>query len=252
MVFIFTVYNSDGELAGQIIDRIKKGDVELRDKFIKDYIPFVLKVISNASPGKEGLRNSDEYSIGLIAFNEAIDKFEIGRSVRAFNFFSFAEQIIRRRIIDYIRVVSKRSKEIPFSYLEEHDSQFDERYMNGQSYSRYERIELFQEIKSFDKELKAFGIKLRDLSKYTPKHSDSREMCVKVGRKIAQNKEIFNKIINKKYFPMKELSRIVDVHPRTIERNREFIISVSIIYGNDYEHLQAYLGSTICGRGKNA
>lgn len=251
MIFTVTVYNSDKEHAGHLIDRIKAGDEELRDKFINDYIPFILKVISNAVPNKEGLKNCDEYSIGLIAFNEAIDKFDSNRSFKTFNFFSFAEQIIKRRIIDYIRVVSKRSKEIPFSYLEEKETQFDEKYINEPAISKYDRIELFQEIKSFDEELKAFGIKLSDLHKYTPKHNDSREMCVKVGKKIAQNKEIYKKIINKKYFPMKELIKIVDVHPRTIERNREFIISVSIIYGNDFEHLQSYLGRTLGGRGKN-
>jgi len=251
LIFTFTAYNSDKEHAGHLLNRIKEGDEELRDKFINDYIPFILRVISDAVPNKESLRNSDEYSIGLIAFNEAIDKFDSNKSQKTFNFFSFAEQIIKRRIIDYIRFVSKKSKEIPFSYLEDKENQFDEKYVDEPAISKYDRIELFQEIKSFDEELRAFKIKLSDLHKYTPKHSDSREMCVQVGKKIAQNKEIYKKIINKKYFPMKELAKIVDVHPRTIERNREFIISVSIIYGNDFEHLQAYLGRTLGGKSKN-
>lgn len=193
MIFTFTVYNSDKEHAGHLINRIKDGDEELRDKFINDYIPFILRVISNAVPNKEGLRNCDEYSIGLIAFNEAIDKFDSNKSLNAFNFFSFAEQIIKRRIIDYIRFVSKRSKEIPFSYLEEKEKQFDEKYINEPATSKYDRIELFQEIKSFDDQLRAFGIKLSDLHKYTPKHSDSREMCVKVGKKLHKIRKFLRK-----------------------------------------------------------
>lgn len=252
MIFIISVYNSNGELAGQIVARIKDGDSQLRDKFIKDHIPFVLKVISKTVPSKEGLKNSDEYSIGLMAFNEAIDKFDSKKSIQNFNFFSFAEQIIKRRIVDYIRKVSKRNKEIPISYLEENEDPYYEKHLIEPFLPIYDRMELFQEIKSFGKELGVFGLKLSDLSKYTPKHSDSREMCVCIAKKIAANKEIYNKIISKKHFPMKELSKIVDVSPRTIERNREFIISVSIVYGNDYEHLQSYLGGMIYGRDTNA
>lgn len=252
LIIVVTVSNSNGELAGQIIARIKDGDDELRDKFINDYIPFVLKVISNTVSSKEGLKNCDEYSIGLIAFNEAIDKFDSQKSAQAFNFFSFAEQIIKRRIIDYTRNVLRRKKEIPVSSLEEKEESVYEKYFNEPSMTVCDRLELFEEIKSFGKELGALGIKIGDLSKYTPKHRDSRKMCVNIAKKITANKEIYHKVISKKRFPMKELSKIIDVSPRTLERNREFIISVSIIYGNGYERLQSYLGSEIYGRDTSA
>lgn len=252
LVFVFAVYNQDGEVVAEIIANIKNGDNQLREKFIKDYIPFVLRVTSNTVPEKKDLKNSDEYSIGLIAFNEAIEKYDSKKSAKAFNFFSFAEQIIKRRLIDYFRLISRRNHEIPFSYFGEEEDHFEEKYLKDESVSKFDRIELFQEIKHFNKVLGSFGLKVSELHKYTPKHRDSREMCVNIARKIAGNKEIYRKLISKKYFPMKELSQIVDVHPRTIERNREFIISVCLIYGNGYEHLQSYLGSTVYGRETNA
>ncbi len=239
----FTVYNTDGELVQDIIHKIKSGDSQLREKFIRDYIPFILKVVSKSVHGKSNLKNSDEYSIGLIAFNEAIEKYDRSKCEHAFNFFSFAEQIIKRRIIDYIRFVSKSNNEIPFSYFKESPGSVEEEYLKDQTVHSFDRMELFQEIKHFDKVLSAFGLKVSELHKYTPKHKDSREMCVEVAKKIAGNKEIYQKIISKKYFPMKDLTKIVSVHPRTIERNREYIISISLVYGNGYEHLQSYLGS---------
>ena len=54
-------------------------------------------------------------SIGLIAFDEAIERFDIGRSK---NFLKFAEMVIKRRMIDYYRKTSSiDKKEIPFSYF---------------------------------------------------------------------------------------------------------------------------------------
>ena len=87
-------------------------------------------------------------------------------------------------------------------------------------------------------------MKISDMPKYMPKHKDSREMCINIARKIVENKEIYNKLINKKYLPIKELTKIVNFHPRTLQRNRNYIISLCLIYGNDYHHLKSYLGNS--------
>ena len=245
MICIFTVYDSGNEVAAEIILNIKNGDRQLREKFIKDYIPFILKVISNTFPGKRNLKDSDEFSIGLIAFNEAIDKYNREKSNNSFNFFSFAEQVIKRRLIDYIRSVSRQNQELPFSSFNNSEQNYEENHIQEHhTTNNFSRIELFEEIKCFEKQLDTFGLKISDLHKYTPKHRDSREMCVDIGKKIASNNNIYRKLITKKYFPMKELTQIVNVNPRTIERNREYIISVALIYGNKYDHLQSYLGDS--------
>ncbi|TYQ16848.1 UNVERIFIED_CONTAM: RNA polymerase sigma factor [Acetivibrio alkalicellulosi] len=245
MSIFFTVYNSDGESVVQIIEKIKEGDKEVREKFIKDYIPFVLKVLSKDIRETSNLKNCDEYSIGLIAFNEAIEKYDSKKSSTGFNFFSFAEQVIKRRMIDYFRFKSRSRYELPFSYLENDEKSYEERYLRDETGSKFDRIELFQEIKNFNKKLEAFGMNISELYKYTPKHKDSRKMCVGIARKIVENKEIYQKLINKKYLPIKELTKIVEFHPRTLQRNRNYIISMCLIYGNDYEHLRSYLGNTM-------
>jgi len=243
LLFLFSIFDSEvKEDLASIIDRIKAGDDQLREEFIIDYIPFIIKVISNSVKNKIDIKNSDEYSIGLIAFNEAIEKYDNSKNKKGFNFFSFAEMVIKRRIIDYFRISSK-NKEMPFSYFEADDEHFEDKFLQDESSSGYERIEVFQEIKHYSEMLKSFGIKISELHKYTPKHSDSVRMCVDIGRKIAENKEVFNKLVKKKYFPMKDIMKFVNVHPSTIEKNRKFIISVSLIYGNNYEHLKSYFNS---------
>lgn len=241
LLFLFSIYSSEAkEDLANIIDRIKAGDQILREEFIKDYIPFIIRVLSNSVKNKIDIKNSDEYSIGLIAFNEAIEKYDNNK--KGFNFFSFAEMVIKRRMIDYFRISSK-NKEMPFSYFESDDENFEDKFLQDESSSGYDRIEVFQEIMHYSKMLERFNIKISDLHKYTPKHRDSIEMCVDIGRKIAENKEVFNKIMKKKYFPMKDIMKFVNVHPSTIEKNKKFILSVSIIYGMNFEHLKSYFNS---------
>ena len=240
LLFLFAIYGQETkEDLACIIDKIKAGDHQLREEFILDYIPFIIRVLSNSVNSKIDIKNSDEYSIGLIAFNEAIEKFDSSKNKKGFNFFSFAEMVIKRRIIDYFRINSK-NKEMPFSYFESDDEHFEDKFLHDESSAGYERIEVFQEIQHYFKMLERFGIKISELHKYTPKHSDSIRMCVNIGRKIAENKEVYNKLIKKKYFPMKEIKKFVNVHPSTIEKNKKFIISVCLIYGNNYEHLKSY------------
>ncbi|OPZ94490.1 MAG: RNA polymerase sigma factor SigI [Firmicutes bacterium ADurb.Bin419] len=242
MIYIFAVNDAETKDLSIVIKRIKDGDSQLRENFIKDYIPFIIKVLSSSSKSRIDIKNSDEYSIGLIAFNEAIEKYDNGRNRKGFNFFSFAELVIKRRVIDHFRLNSK-NMETPFSYFEVEGDSFQDKYLQDESWTRYDRIEVFQEIKHYSNELKNFGININDLHKYTPKHRDSIRMCVDIARKIAENKEIYSKLIQKKYFPMKDIIKIVNVHPSTIEKNRRFIISVCIIYGNNYEYLKTYFSS---------
>ena len=138
--------------------KIKKGDKQLKEQFIKDYIPFILNIVSGFCSYKTSdLKSSDEYSIGLIAFDEAIERFDIGRSK---NFLKFAEMVIRRRMIDYYRKTSSiDKKEIPFSYFYRESEKELEGKLNmydiGQESDRYE---LIWELKDFSKKLESFWI----------------------------------------------------------------------------------------------
>ena len=88
---------------------IQQGDQVLLNEIIASYKPFIAKTVSSVC--KRYIHaTDDEFSIGLIAFNEAIEKYlpERGRSL-----LSFAEVLIKRRVIDYIR---KQTKSQHISY----------------------------------------------------------------------------------------------------------------------------------------
>jgi len=99
-----------------IIKKIQKGDLQLKEEFIKDNLTYILRSVSNALGTVVDDKNSEEFSVGLSAFNEAIDRYD---PLKNDNFFQYSFMVIKSRLIDYIRSNSKHNKVLPFSYFEE-------------------------------------------------------------------------------------------------------------------------------------
>lgn len=218
-----------------ILMSIKNGDKQIKETFIRDYRPFILKTLSSTL-GKFVDESSDEYSIGLNAFNEAIDRFDLDKGS---NFFRFSEIVINNRIVDYIRKMKKNSSVYPFSYFED-DGDFEERYFVRNSEDEYNKIEMKEEIDAFESLLQRFGITLEDLVTDSPKHKDSRNMCIKIAKKITETNELYSKMIKKRKIPLRELMEKLDVHQKTVERHRKFIIAVSLIIKSNLEELKSF------------
>lgn len=225
-----------------LLRKIKSGDKELRNKFINDYSPFIIKVVSRSSGKYVDMENSEEYSVGLLAFNEAIDCFNDSKGA---GFFSFAETVIKRRIVDLKRRNVKTNSTFPFSYFssqnEDNTVSFEGSYFTVDASSQLNNIETKEEIDSFKKRLSYFGIELKDLVKSAPKHVDSKRLAIKIARKLFENKELSEKLERKRTIPMSELLKLIDVNHKTIERNRKFIISVYIVLGSRLETIQSYV-----------
>lgn len=218
-----------------IFGKIKDGDSALKEKFINDYKPYILKKISYLL-GKYVDESNEEYSIGLLAFNEAIDFYDIKKNS---NFFKYAEMVIKHRIIDFIRVNKKYLNDVPFSYFED-DEVFEERYLIYDSMIQYEKIEIKEEILLFEQQLKEFGITLEELVECSPRHKDSRNLCIHIAKIIAENEVLINKMVKKRMLPLSELMKFVNVHKRTIERNRKYIIAVTIILRSNLEEIKDF------------
>jgi len=75
-----------------IINKIKAGDKLLREEFINSYTPYIIRTVSNLTGKYVDVENSDEFSVGLAAFNEAIDSFDEGKNMF---FFKFSTLVIK-------------------------------------------------------------------------------------------------------------------------------------------------------------
>lgn len=233
-----------------VLEEIKNGNSFLKEKFISDYNPFILKAVCSATGKPVEIENSEEYSVALMAFNEAIDSFDQSKNR---NFFGFCEQVIKRRIIDYIRKNKQNNDKVrPFTYFEsEEGNNFEERFLVSDTANEYDNIEVKEEIIAFKKKLKEYGITFRDLLTCAPKHKDSRIMCIRIARVLAEDKTLFYRMEKTKTLPIQELLNLVNVYRGTIERNRRFIIAICLIIKSGLEIMKGYIYQADERRGEN-
>jgi len=102
------------------------------------------------------------------------------------NFYTYSFVVIKSRLYDFIRRNRKHNNVLPFSYIEE-STRVDERLLMSDASGQFEKIEVRQELVSFEKSLKEFGISLEDLVLSSPKHKDSRLLLIKIARIIADD-----------------------------------------------------------------
>ncbi len=133
--------------------------------------------------------DSDEYSIGLMAFDEAIDKYNADKG----SFVGFASLMIRNRVIDFMR------KEWHYNQ----DVDLDEQVLLNESTRVDEDLTL--EIRSFKERLMEFGITMEDLADKGPKHKKTRQWACDLGRDISMDPPISEKLYRTKKLPMAEV-----------------------------------------------
>ncbi len=231
---------SEGEIE-KLVLKAQGGDERIRHDLLEQYKPFVKKVVSKAC--KRYISESmDEYSIGLLALNEAIDQFNQEQGGK---FLSFASVVINRRIIDHIRKES-RHNHILFSEEEDEEGNIQENYIERKtSIEKYvmeeERKKRVEEIKDYQQLLLSYGITFQVLSSECPKHIDARENAKIVAKTIAEHEGLRDVLVEKKRLPIKELEGLVSCSRKTIERNRKYIIAIALIYIGEFNALKSYI-----------
>ncbi len=240
-MFKFGFYGKESNTyTASVLEKIKAGDENLKEQFIKDNILYITKLVSNILGIYIDDRNSEEFSIGLLAFNEAIDHYDPKRSG---DFFKYSYLVIKHRIIDNARKNKRYENTLFFSEVEGNPD-FNEKYMISNSQNQFEKIEIREEFKAFEKYLKDFEISIDDLVSSSPKHKDSRLLSIRIARVIAEDEVLFVKMINKKRIPMSDLLKQIKVSKKTVLRNRKFIIAVSLILRSNFDDLKTFVVSS--------
>jgi len=208
-----------------INDRIylAKNDETEREKLIKDYTPFVIKQLSYITNKYIDEKNSDELSIGLIAFNEAINTYDKTKG----SFLSFSSLLIKRRIIDYFRK-NNYYNTVPLEFYNEIPQDIT---------SENRKLEML----SFMSMLNLYNITLEELVKQSPSHNDTRKLAAKIAYTISENDDLLNYIRTKRNLPLKDISKILNISRKTIEKHRKYIIALVIIISEDLPILKEYI-----------
>jgi RNA polymerase sigma factor len=222
--------------------KIQQGDSQLLNELIESYKPFIAKTVSSVC--RRYIHESDdEYSIGLIAFDEAVHKYspEKGSSL-----LGFAEIIIKRRVIDYIR---QQARHLNVSFdgssgsADEHNSArlVEDRLSIEEFVKKTEQELRRDEIIHFTALLKEYGLTFAEIADQSPKHADARKNAMEIASSLVRDKELAAYLQEKKRLPIKQLEGTAAVSRKTIERNRKYIIAVSLILMGDYVFLQEYI-----------
>ncbi|MBI2873507.1 MAG: RNA polymerase sigma-I factor [Firmicutes bacterium] len=226
-----------------LLDQARAGDAAARNDLIFRYRPFVMKIVSRMMGRYIHPSSDDEASIGLIAFNEAIDSFRPDKGV---SFLTFAQTVIRRRLIDFIRSEMRRRQEVPLAgSLEDDGGDENDLALARQAVENYhiasEAVERRDEIERFGRVLEQYGLSIRELARLSPRHENARRRAMEVARIVAENAGYREFLSQRGELPLKDLEKEVRLSRKTLERQRKYIIALVIIMMEDFFYLRDYL-----------
>ncbi len=224
-----------------------KTDPDIRNKFIDENRAFVLKSAYYAL-NRYVDDHDEEWSTALLAFNEAIDAWsEEGGS----GFYSFAQLVIKRRLLNQIRTTQRYRNEIqtePQVLEGDMDQEEDPTAFQMEVRSSVAALSaenrnqrLADEIDALEEALAWYPIDFFDLEHASPKAGKTKEACTMLILKLYRNKELYRKMRESKSLPVKELLQGTKIHKKIPERHRRFIIASAEILHGDYPILQEYL-----------
>lgn len=234
--------NKDTSILEDKIFLIQNGNELERNKILQEYQPFIKKAASKACKFYID-ESKDEFSIGLLAFNEAIDQYKEGQGTK---FLTFADMVIRRRIIDHIRKEVRLKKMEYLQSASSDEEEYEENYIEQKAAIEHyeqqvESENRLYEIEEYGKVLVNYGITFGSLSKVSPKHYDARENAKHIAKLIAEEPTLKTYLLEKKQLPIKDLLNLVTCSRKTIERNRKYIIAVALIYIKNFRSLIYYI-----------
>lgn len=207
-----------------------------RNRIISEFNPFIMNVASQEVGGFVD-PHSDFSSIAMIAFNEAIDRYQDGRGS---GFLRIAEITIKSRLIDHLRKETrfKNYHDFSFNIISENDETYFE--LPDENINIEEEIGAKEAIFDFKNMLDDFGLNLENLPEYTPKHRDARLNSVRIAKFIAENKELRERVILTKRIPISLVMKQMEVSRKVLENHRDYIMSVFLIFVNGNDTMRMY------------
>lgn len=236
VIGIFFIFDDTKAVVQGLVGEAQEGNCRAREKLISEHLLFVKKIVSKKLAVYEDISSRDEYSVGLIAFNEAIDGYKPG--LRSFQ--SFAASVINKRLIDYYRSQSRHRNQTILAG--------DEQLLSVQDpCDSTEQVNIKMEMESFEKSLYEYKISLWDLINETPKHADSRILCLQIARTITGDPDLMRHLQRYKSIPLKMLLKKIKINPKTVERHRRYIISICLVLTSGLESMKGYVESLVKG-----
>lgn len=199
------------------------------NEIIKSHIPFIIKSITKITKRYVSIENDEEFSVAILAFNEAINRYTDDRGP----FLPFAQLVIISRLKTYLQRENKNRMVQSIDYLKEEGIEVDGILDNPVN----SKDILIEEISSLNNNLKGFGFEFEDLIDESPKHKDTRDRAIDLSYKVSKDEELTNFMYTKKRLPIKRISLKYSITEKIIKGSKKFIITVIIIFNKNYRNL---------------
>lgn len=243
----------DDAMLLELLDQAQQGNERSRQEIIEGSRGFLQRVTSRICK-RMVTWNDDEMSISLIAFNEAITKYQRAQND---HFYSFARMIIQSRLIDYFRKEGRQQAILSLDDMavdqdgQEYEASPAEVKQAWEQYQEEQRIqERLEEIQIYSERLGEFGIGLEELEAVSPDRADARKNLLQVAREFVKYPDLVDLLLKTKQLPLKRMGDFAMVSRKTVERGRKYLIAlIVILISDDLPHLRSSIAFPDLERG---
>ncbi|GGM42677.1 RNA polymerase sigma factor SigI [Paraliobacillus quinghaiensis] len=227
----------------------RDGDEIAREKLILHYKPYIINTVGHIC--KRYITWSDEESsIGLIAFNRAIDTYAVDADK---TFLNYVYLLVKRDLIDHFRREKKKS-DVPLE-VKANDEQYVNVYEIEKSMDSYkqnvQQQELITEILELSELLNDFNVKFEELEKFSPKHRKTQRKLVKIAEDFVQSSTLVETFLKKKRLPVSDFVKEYGYRLKTIEKYRKYIVTLILLKLHpEWQQLSSYISVPSESEGK--
>ncbi|WFD09170.1 sigma factor [Tepidibacter hydrothermalis] len=205
-----------------------------KSRVIEAHLPFIVHTITQVTGRYVEVENSEELSVGLIAFDEAMSKYYADRGA---TFLSFARLVISSRIKDFINKERRTNKVISLEQMTESNG-----YQAGMNDSNFEN-EVAVEVEIWESFIQKFGFDLEQLVDELPRHADTRNNAIDLSEKISHDSEIVDRMYQKYKLPMAKIILRFRTTKKVLKRSKKFIIATVVIFTKNLATLKQWIYS---------
>ncbi|MBS5197655.1 MAG: RNA polymerase subunit sigma [Clostridiales bacterium] len=206
------------------------------NSLIERHMPFLIRTVSNFTGRYISVENDEEFSIGLLAFAEAVKRYEPDRG----NFLSFAKLVMESRLKNYVEKKNAHMKEESLEALQETGIDFSQR----EDEENEETEKLHEEIIKYREELLLFDLTLEKLADTSPKHRDTRRTAVQTAETASRDPETVEETYRKRKLPVRKVARLGKVTEKVVKNSKTFILAVMIIFVREFTGLRYWIKGT--------
>ena len=223
-----------------------KEDMEAADRLIGSYMPFIKSETAKflKRPPMEG--HDDELSIAMIAFHEAVRGYSRSRGA----FLKYAAMIMKSRLIDYRRKEQRHGNVISLDApAGEDDAPLSDTIADETDHNEayVVREATRAEIEELTRQMREFGVSLSDVGDNCPKQQRTLEACRKGLWHAKEHPELLDELLKTRRLPIAGVSEGRGTERKTLERHRNYMVALLLIYTNGYEIIRGHLTQVMKG-----